>query len=543
VIALGAFSVLLVSVALDADSLWRKVGILTIAAFILWFGWRHVTVELPISGQEREAFCFPNTVAVTWQPSLLDTSVRVEDPVKLATLLGGSKLYGNDLLVPLRELILNSADAIRARRVLDTDYKVTEENRYPGRIDITLESIPGSDDHYVFVDDDGIGMSESVMTGPLITFGKSFWTDPTASVLFPGLPSDPRFHPSGRFGIGFFSVFMISNEVAVTSRPADLGGRGEYKRKVLSFRAGSASRAELRDYDRSLGDSVPGWVSTRVKLRVSPAVFQSVHHHGSGISDTRKAFASYLTRLVLPLDVHVNVRTPEGLQTHKPHYSEWNADKLGEQLLTGEWSLDSIPTSTYASQLSLLTPIEAGGRLLGRIALSIHTGERCLVLKSVGGVLSKAPEDLDLFGVIEVSPDTAARAAGGLIADEFQMSLWARDQLGRIAELRLEPEEIANAVVAASRFNVDITNYAVVPSRAGNLSISSIVEAIAKSQIIAIPYTGGPPNQQRTLVYEVWSEHAKVSPKERVPSGMRLEFGGGISGNMRLSFQAARSIG
>jgi len=103
----------------------------------------------PISGQEREAFCFPNTVAVTWQPSLLDTSVRVEDPVKLATLLGGSKLYGNDLLVPLRELILNSADAIRARRVLDTDYKVTEENRYPGRIDITLESIPGSDDHYV----------------------------------------------------------------------------------------------------------------------------------------------------------------------------------------------------------------------------------------------------------------------------------------------------------------------------------------------------------------------------------------------------------
>ena len=29
----------------------------------------------------------------------------------------------------------------------------------------------------------------------------------------------------------------------------------------------------------------------------------------------------------------------------------------------------------------------------------------------------------------------------------------------------------------------------------------------------------------------------------KVPSGMRLEFGGAISGNMRLSFQAARSIG
>jgi len=34
-----------------------------------------------------------------------------------------------------------------------------------------------------------------------------------------------------------------------------------------------------------------------------------------------------------------------------------------------------------------------------------------------------------------------------------------------------------------------------------------------------------------------------VMTARRVPSGMRLEFGGGISGNMRLSFQAARSIG
>jgi hypothetical protein len=35
----------------------------------------------------------------------------------------------------------------------------------------------------------------------------------------------------------------------------------------------------------------------------------------------------------------------------------------------------------------------------------------------------------------------------------------------------------------------------------------------------------------------------KEQGKIPVPSGMRLEFGGGISGNMRLSFQAARSIG
>ena len=36
---------------------------------------------------------------------------------------------------------------------------------------------------------------------------------------------------------------------------------------------------------------------------------------------------------------------------------------------------------------------------------------------------------------------------------------------------------------------------------------------------------------------------SKKNQSARVPSGMRLEFGGAISSNMRLSFQAARSIG
>ena len=37
--------------------------------------------------------------------------------------------------------------------------------------------------------------------------------------------------------------------------------------------------------------------------------------------------------------------------------------------------------------------------------------------------------------------------------------------------------------------------------------------------------------------------HMRANAITMVPSGMRLEFCGAISGNMRLSFQAARSIG
>ena len=44
----------------------------------------------------------------------------------------------------------------------------------------------------------------------------------------------------------------------------------------------------------------------------------------------------------------------------------------------------------------------------------------------------------------------------------------------------------------------------------------------------------------RTLLDQI---NMWIGLSRKVPSGMRLEFGGGISGNMRQSFQAARSIG
>jgi Histidine kinase-, DNA gyrase B-, and HSP90-like ATPase len=59
------------------------------------------------------------------------------------------------------------------------------------------------------VEDDGIGMSEHVLTGPLIEFGKSFWTSAEAQEEFPGLVSR-NLHQTGRYGIGFFSTLMVN---------------------------------------------------------------------------------------------------------------------------------------------------------------------------------------------------------------------------------------------------------------------------------------------------------------------------------------------
>ena len=59
VIALGGFTALLVSAAMDADQIWRKLGIVAIAAFPVWVGWRHVSVVLPYLRSGERSILFP----------------------------------------------------------------------------------------------------------------------------------------------------------------------------------------------------------------------------------------------------------------------------------------------------------------------------------------------------------------------------------------------------------------------------------------------------------------------------------------------------
>jgi len=49
-----------------------------------------------------------------WRP--VDARLQISDVPRIVETLGGSKLYGNDPTIPLRELIQNAADAVQARR-------------------------------------------------------------------------------------------------------------------------------------------------------------------------------------------------------------------------------------------------------------------------------------------------------------------------------------------------------------------------------------------------------------------------------------------
>ncbi|WP_172705137.1 HD domain-containing protein [Sphingomonas sp. LH128] len=149
-----------------------------------------------------------------WHPVLAD--VRISRVDRIVELFGGEKLYGHQMWVPVRELIQNAADAIRYRRELEP---VT--SAYSGRIVARLRD-DGSEHVWIDVEDDGIGMSEAVLTGPLIDFGESYISSSLVKAERPGLLSKGR-KRTGKYGIGFFSAFMIADEISVLSRPFDAG--------------------------------------------------------------------------------------------------------------------------------------------------------------------------------------------------------------------------------------------------------------------------------------------------------------------------------
>jgi hypothetical protein len=243
-----------------------------------------------------------------WQP--IDTAVRVGDPLALIERFGGKHLYGNDHTAPVRELVQNAADAVRARRCQNGYGPKAPDDA--GEIHISIKKIE-SGDWVLRVSDDGIGMPDDVLAGAFLDFGKSLWRSDKIASLYPGLVSNQKFRPTGQFGIGFYASFIIGQDVKVLSKPSN---GGDDRRKVLHFKSGVRKRAELRAYEEALDGAWPYGQSTIVEIRFRGdewvTNFAALSVNGaldrplfSSESQYWDFFAKTLEQLVFCLDVHV----------------------------------------------------------------------------------------------------------------------------------------------------------------------------------------------------------------------------------------------
>ncbi|MGW4226655.1 HD domain-containing protein [Streptomyces bauhiniae] len=170
-----------------------------------------------------------------WEP--VEAKVKVDDVAGLVRRLGGSELYGDNWVAGIREIVTNACDAVKAREALSV-YRGGRP--FAGRVAVWLEK---KEEHiWLICSDNGIGMTPSVLGGKLLDFGNTSWLSADVVRGNPGLLAS-SFEPSGRFGIGFFSIFMAGERVKVTSRSVS-GGPAETW--ILEFSDGVEQRPILR---------------------------------------------------------------------------------------------------------------------------------------------------------------------------------------------------------------------------------------------------------------------------------------------------------
>jgi hypothetical protein len=348
-----------------------------------------------------------------WRP--VDARLQVSDVPRIVENLGGAKLYGDDPTVALRELIQNAADAIQARRRFegrDYDY---------GLITVGLEE--RDDGTWLLVEDNGIGMSELVLTGPLLDFGTSFWRSSLAMDEFPGLMA-AGMTAIGRFGIGFFSIFMLGSKVRVYSKRCD---RGVEHGRLLEFREGIASRpilslAEPKDLPRDGGTRI------EVKLSQRPTSKRGLLVDGSYNNDPLS-----LGRVVAALAPNLEVAVCLMGEKSRPLVEPGDWLVLPEvRLLARLDARAKLPEENEESKkfrMSTLTGRD--GQVYGRAAIYPERYNDFLGPSGTGWVTVaglRAKRLRNIYGVLLGEALTAVRDSANPLVDAETLASWASDQ-------------------------------------------------------------------------------------------------------------------
>jgi hypothetical protein len=355
-----------------------------------------------------------------WRP--IDATVKVSDIPALVGTLGGQQLYGDEPEVALRELVQNAQDAVLARQTLQPDFPL-------GRVEIRLTETDG--DWFLEVRDYGTGMDEETLVHGLLDFGTSGWSSTSVRNRLPGL-ADGGFRPSGRFGIGFFSVFLLGDQVELITRRYDAS---LVDARRLTF-DGPSHRPLLTPVTGQ--GWVPEGTTVRVRLRISPYAPKGL------FSRTDEERLSRLAqRLVLENAVPIHTWEPGATdpeiippfslssgspeevfdRLYPPQAAKWRA---GEEKLRLQIRDDFVRRATEVH--------DDKGQRIGLAMLwssMLHQGQRNFPGKvTVNGFL--ADPSTSFAGYLAGQPSRASRDKAALVATRDQMRQWMRTQEQRL---------------------------------------------------------------------------------------------------------------
>lgn len=425
-----------------------------------------------VAGVDAPARLTAYVEAVGWEP--VDAQVHVLDVARLVRQLGGEELYGKDVAVPLRELIQNGADAVRARRICE------ERNGSYGTITVRAGGIDDANGPWIEVEDDGLGMSLEVMQRFLLSFGTSYWSSPALPYDFPKLTSH-GFLPTGRYGIGFFSVFMWGDHVKVTTRRFD---QGQPDTRVLEFDSGVGQRPIVRPASqaerlRDGGTRVRVWLKAEKLAALVPVIAQAAPDEDEEEGD-RPTIVGQLDEvcctLAPALDVSIDVEATDG---------------RARALTGGDW-LTLPPAELYArvagapdeSEPPTLEPDvlrEDDGEVVGRAALT-RSWQRGTTV--VGGL--RATRVSDIAGVLMASPIRAARDLSMPLASPSALARWATHQGEQAVAAGLPPETLLELATTVRSLGGSVRALPVAAAQGGLLGFDDVVRRLRRRSSVRL---------------------------------------------------------
>lgn len=365
-----------------------------------------------------------------WMP--VNAIMQVGDVPRLVRMFGGEELYGDDPAAPVRELIQNGADAIRARRFA--------EARAHDWGEIYVRTGTDERGEWLEVEDSGVGMSSEVLTKYLLNFGTSYWGSSLMLDEFPGLLAR-GIKPTGKYGIGFFSVFMLGDSVRIRTRRHDAASA---QTLVMEFNTGLSSRPLLRPAspEERIRD---GGTSVRVWLR-APAQDRLLMRHASLPCITLERLCK---KLCPALDVNVDVQQG-GEVKRAVSSSDWIGGD-GVELLIRVYDehsprLDSYDVKSFkefivraAQNLRLIE--DENGEKIGRACVALPQmgfggpahAPKLSGAVTVGGLFSCYLAGI--AGVLAGSSIHVSRNAARPLVSKEKLSAWATEQADLVPQL------------------------------------------------------------------------------------------------------------
>ncbi|MEP0069443.1 ATP-binding protein [Pyruvatibacter sp.] len=439
-------------------------------------GDKHRFLVRSVAGVELPERLSATVKVAGWEP--LNASVHVSDIPSLVERLGGEELYGNDPLVPVRELIQNSADAVRAKRAISD---------LPDSWGIVrVELVRDDKQWWLEVEDNGTGMSRKAIEKYLLNFGASYWGSTLMREEYPGLFSQSVSH-TGKFGIGFFSVFMLGDLVEVTTRRIGASDQDTCK---LTFGRGIANRPILESGAVNKLNADSGTL-VRVLLKNDPYEKEGLVRQSRRQKQSEFSFSDLCIGVAPSLDVKLVAKSYKGdvIEAHSNVWTSESSRELYEKLrpnivLYADGSSYEQVDEWYSKFLENMRPISnEEGVQIGRAFLT-PPSDTSDMLGSVRGVVTSgglvSGRLTNIVGILEGEVTKASRDNGVPKAKFPDMAQWAAEQVSILREMGLEEGDQVKIASLALGLGAEPKGLKYVQTPAGNIDQEEFLELYSK---------------------------------------------------------------